>query len=112
MSYESYKLIHFAAIFVFLSSASVLLIAKPQGVLWKAITGAASLVILVAGFGMLARTGAGFPVWVQGKLVIWFVVTSLGHMVAKRFPAQATKAYWATVALAILAAFLAIYKPI
>lgn len=112
MPYEIYKLLHLAAIFVFLTSASVLLIAKPQGVFWKALTGVSSLVILVAGFGLLARLGGGnFPAWAQAKVVIWVLVTGLGHMVMKRFPAQATRAFWATVALAIGAAYIAIYKP-
>ncbi len=112
MSYELYKVIHFTAIFVFLSSASVLLMAKPQGPLWKIITGLSSFMILVAGMGMIQRGALGYPMWVQAKLVIWLVVTGLGHLVAKRFPAQAQKAYWITMVLAILAAILAVYKPV
>ncbi|HEY8278575.1 MAG TPA: hypothetical protein VIH99_03055 [Bdellovibrionota bacterium] len=111
MSYESYKVIHFAAIFVFLSSASVLLLARPAGKAWKMITGLSSFVILVAGMGLLARIGGGLPLWVQVKMVIWLAITGLGHLVAKRFPAQAAKAYMATLALATLAAWLAVYKP-
>jgi hypothetical protein len=112
MAYESYKLLHFAAIFVFLSSASLLLLAPPSGKIWKIVTGVASLVILVAGFGMLAKGGLGFPLWVQIKIVIWLGITALGHIVAKRFPAQATRAYWVTMALAIVAASLAVFKPL
>jgi hypothetical protein len=112
MSYESYKVIHLAAIFVFLSSASVLLLARPAGKTWKMITGLASFVILVAGFGLVARvTGGALPGWVIAKIVIWLVVTGLGHLVAKRFPAQAAKAYWLTLVLACTAAYLAVFKP-
>jgi hypothetical protein len=111
MPYESYKLLHLAAIFVFLSSASLLLLAPSKGVLWKMVTGISSLLILVAGMGMLHKGELGFPPWVQGKLVIWLAVTGLGHLVAKRFPAQAKKAYWIMMGLAIFAAALAIYKP-
>lgn len=111
MSYESYKLIHLAAIFVFLSGASVLLLANPPGKQWKMITGIASLVILIAGMAMLGKGQWGFPAWAQGKLVLWLTVTGLGHVVAKRFPAQAVKAYWVTMLLAVIAAGLAVFKP-
>ncbi len=113
LSYQTYKVIHLASIFVFLTSASVLLLAKPAGKAWKIITGVSSMLILVAGFGLLARLGltSGMPAWAVAKLVIWLVVTGLGHMVAKRFPGAALKAYWCTVLLAILAAALAVYKP-
>jgi uncharacterized membrane protein SirB2 len=112
MSYQAYKVIHLAAIFLFLSSASVLLLAKPPGKFWKMITGLASFFILLGGMGLVARMyGREFPGWVQAKIVIWLIVTGLGHLVAKRFPAQAMKAYWTTVLLATLAAYLAVYKP-
>jgi len=114
INYETYKVIHLASIFIFLTSASVLLIANPPGKLWKMITGISSLLILVAGFGLLARLGmtGGIPNWAIAKIVIWLVVTGLGHMVAKRFPSQAMRAYVATLTLSILAAWLAVYKPV
>lgn len=114
LSYQTYKVIHLASIFIFLSGAAVLLLARPQGKTWKIITGVASLFILVAGFGLMARLGltSGMPGWVIGKISIWAGVTALGHVVAKRFPGAALQAYWATVILATCAAYLAIYKPI
>jgi hypothetical protein len=113
MSYEAYKVIHLAAVFTFLSASSVLLLARPQGVQWKVLTGLASLFILVAGFGLLAKMehGAGMPLWVQAKLGIWLLMTGTGHLVAKRFPAQASKAFWVTLLLAIGSAAIAIMKP-
>ncbi|MGZ3656878.1 MAG: hypothetical protein ACXVB9_19150 [Bdellovibrionota bacterium] len=111
MSYESYKVIHLAAIFVFLSGAAVLLLAPTKGAYWKAVTGVASLLILVTGMGLLHKMGLGFPPWVQGLIAIWLILSMLGHIVAKRFPAQGAKAYWATIALAIVGAALAVYKP-
>lgn len=56
--------------------------------------------------------GQGFSQgWIQVKLVLWLVVTGLGHIVAKRFPAHGMKAYWATMLIAACGAYLAIYKP-
>ncbi len=113
INYETYKVLHLASIFIFLTSASVLLLARPAGKTWKILTGVSSLFILIAGFGLLARLGmtSGIPNWAIAKIVIWLVVTGLGHLVAKRFPEQALKAYWVTLVLATLAAWLAISKP-
>jgi hypothetical protein len=113
MSYELYKVIHLAAIFVFLSGASALLLAKPAGKLWKIITGVATLVIFISGMGLLARLGltGSLPGWAIGLIVIWLIVSMLGHIVAKRFPAQGFKAYWVMIGLSIMASVLAIFKP-
>lgn len=113
MSYESYKVIHLAAIFVFLSGASALLLASPSGKLWKIVTGVASLLILVTGMGLLARLhlATSMPGWAIGLVVIWLILSMLGHIVAKRFPAQGARAYWITMGLAIVGTWLAVYKP-
>lgn len=118
MPYQVYKVMHLAAIFVFLSSAAVLLLSDKKTKFWKILTGISSFVILFAGMGLVARLypsangGGGFSQpWVQAKIVIWVAVTALGHLVAKRFPGFGMKAYWATMILAVLAAGLAIYKP-
>jgi len=113
MSYESYKVIHLAAIFVFLSGASALLLANPKGKGWKIVTGVASLLMLISGMGLLARLGLAknMPGWSVGMIVIWLIISMLGHIVAKRFPAQGLKAYWVTIGLAVVAAWLGVTKP-
>ena len=112
MSYESYKVLHLAAIFVFLSSASVMLVARPAGAFWKMLTGISSLVILIGGMGLVAKLLHGaMPGWVVGKLVIWLIVTGLGHVIAKRFPKQGGLAMGITLGLAAVAAWLAVFKP-
>lgn len=110
MPYQFYKVLHLVSIFVFISGAAVLLLGN-NSKFWKILTGVSSFFILLAGMGLVARLGVGFPPWVIGKLVIWLVVTGLGHMVAKRFPAYGKQAYWATILLAGAAATLAVYKP-
>lgn len=115
MSYQVYKVIHLAAIFVFLSSAAVLLITDKKTTYWKIVTGVSSFFILLGGMGLMARLypGQGFQQpWIQAKIVIWLVVTGLGHMVAKRFPSFGGRAFFVTLMLAITAASLAIYKPV
>jgi len=115
MSYQLYKVLHLASIFIFLSSAAVLLLTDKKSLYWKILTGVSSFFILLGGMGLMARLypGQGFQQnWILVKLVIWLVVTGLGHLVAKRFPKHGQRAYWATILLAVLAAWLAVYKPI
>ncbi len=71
--------------------------------------------ILLGGFGMLARLGimhgAGFPGWIWAKLIIW---VTLGGAAALpyRFPRAAAPMLLVVPALAGLAAYMAIYKPL
>jgi uncharacterized membrane protein SirB2 len=114
IKYEVYKVLHIAAIFVFLTGSSVLLVAGEKGRFWKILTGVASFFVLLGGMGLMARLypGEGFQQkWILVKLVIWLVLTGIGHMVAKRFPGWGFRTYLATVVLAIFAAYLAVYKP-
>lgn len=111
MSYQIYKVIHLAAIFLFLGSAALLLLTDKKSMKWKLISGITSFFILFGGMGLMARLGNGFQPWIWAKVAIWFVVTGLGHMVAKRFPRFGNGAYWVIVGLAILAASIAVYKP-
>jgi hypothetical protein len=111
MPYEFYKVLHLVAIFIFLSGSAVLLAGKQRSKFWMITTGVASFFVLLAGMGLVARLQVGFPPWVIAKAVIWLVITGLGHMVAKRFPAYAMQAYWLTIVLAGTAATLAVYKP-
>ena len=112
MPYEAYKLVHLAAIFIFLSGTAALLLGgRPKAGLWTMVTGISAILILVSGMGLLARIGQGFPLWVAAKLVLWLILAGAGHLVAKRFPERAVAAYWATNALAVAAAWLAIYQP-
>ena len=71
-------------------------------------TGIFSLVILITGMGLAGMQHIGFPPWVWGKIAIWAVLTGFGHMVAKRFPEIGLAAYWFSMILASMAAFLAL----
>ncbi len=72
--------------------------------------GVALLLILVSGFGMLAKLGYGFPLWVWAKIAIWLVIGA-SIAVIRRMPDQATLFWFALPALGGAAAYLAIYHP-
>jgi hypothetical protein len=70
------------------------------------------LLVLLGGFGMLARLGIHWPWpgWILVKLVIWVIFGALSALVA-RSATLAQPLWWVTIILAGLAAYLALYKP-
>jgi hypothetical protein len=77
--------------------------------------GTGAFLILLGGFGMLARLGvmhgAAFPAWVWVKLVVWALL-AVALLAPYRRPALAKPLLFALPILGGLAAYMAIYKPI
>ena len=78
------------------------------------IHGIGALLILVGGFGMLARMGfqqsTGFPGWLIGKIVIWLILSAIVLLPYRR-PALARPFLLLLPLLAGVAVYLALYKP-
>jgi hypothetical protein len=123
ISYAVYRLIHFVGIFLIIMAVSSQTLHVATGgtratqtarKLVFAAHGIGLLLVLVAGFGLLARLGimhgAGFPGWIWAKLVIWLI---FGALVALpyRMPALARPLWVAIPLLAAASAYLAIFKP-
>lgn len=121
MSYEFYKVLHLVGIFMVLTSVSSLTLhvigggTKINTPFRKALMithGIGILITLVAGFGLLARLGMmNLPGWVIVKLVIWlyFAVATLFLYRTTKY----AKGFWfKIIALAALAAYFAVYKPL
>ena len=120
--YIVYKLIHFLGIFVLLITlaASSMHVVRggtradnPQRRLIGIAHGIASFLILLGGFGMLARLGivqGGLPTWIFLKLGIWLIL-SFALSLAYRGPRLARLTFVAMPVFAVLAAALALYKP-
>jgi hypothetical protein len=74
--------------------------------------GIGMVLVLVGGFGMLARLGIfwPWPGWIVGKIIIWFVLGILIAVIG-RTPALAKPLWWITIGLAAIAAYLALNKP-
>jgi hypothetical protein len=119
MSYEFYKTLHLLGLAcVCLSLGGIMLHAINGGS--KATNsfrkgamithGVGLLLLLVAGFGMLAKLGIhGVPSWVGGKLVIWL---ALGAFVGLAYKQNLARKLWIIVpALVVVAILLAQYKP-
>jgi hypothetical protein len=74
------------------------------------ITGVASLLILITGYGMLHRLHLGFPGWAIVKLVCWLGLSMIAG-IAYRRRAQADTFMLLAFALAITAVAMVYYRP-
>jgi uncharacterized membrane protein SirB2 len=82
-----YYLLHIFSLFV-LTAHTFMAFANPDPASRKQtmiITGVASLLVLVSGFGLLAKIhGNKFEVWVIVKLVCWFLLSGLAGIAYRR----------------------------
>lgn len=113
MTYEFYKVLHLVGLvtlFAALGALSVVSTDKRKPYL--TLHGVASVVMLVAGFGLLARLGLArdMGLWVWAKIAIW-VILGATPVLLRRKPNLAFPTFLVSLALGTLAAYLAIYKP-
>lgn len=80
----------------------------------SALHGIGLLLVLVGGFGMLARIGfrhgTNFPGWLWVKIAVWLVIGAAAALPARR-PALAKPTLFVLPLLAGLATAMAVYKP-
>ena len=74
-------------------------------------TGIASLLMLVAGFGLQAKLNTGFPLWLIIKIVCWFGVSVLSGL-AFRSPALARIYSLVALCLIAIAVYCVYFKPV
>ncbi len=120
MSYEIYKLLHFLGIFMVLTALAGMafsamnsdLAKHPARKLAAMLHGIGLLLMLLGGFGMLARLGitGGLPGWIYAKLALWLVLGGALFFV-KRRPGSAKLIWIGSAALAFVASYLGIYRP-
>ena len=122
ISYRGYKLVHLLGVIaLFLALGGLTFHAASGGTRSEgarklvAIThGLALFLVLLGGFGLLARLGdmhgTGWPGWVWTKLVIWLVLGA-ALAIPYRKPELAKPLWIFLPLLGGLAAYMAIYKP-
>jgi hypothetical protein len=122
MPYPIYKLIHLAGIFMVLLALAAMSIhalrggtraGDPHRRALAIAHGTGIFLILLGGFGMLARLGivqGGLPGWILAKLGIWAILGA-AMALAYRGRTLARLTLLAVPALAVLAAAFALYKP-
>lgn len=121
MSFEFYKVMHLLGLFLSLGALagrayfagnSTVISADPQKKVSGAVHGTGVLLVLVGGFGMLAKMGlmAALPGWVHAKLALWLLVAGLIALPYRK-PSLAFGLWVALPILGALGAYIAIYKP-
>lgn len=118
MSYEFYRVLHILGIvLLFASLGALAAIGGGTGDRLRRIAaimhGVAVAVILTAGFGLLARLEmfGGFPIWIWLKLAIWSLL-AVAVLPLRRKPELAARLLLGLPLLGVVAAWLAVYKPL
>ena len=103
-----YKLLHLVGVFLlFISLGSLFTKYTKAAVIGH---GIALVLLLVAGMGMTAKLGYGFPGWVIAKMVIWCIFGA-AIVLAKKKILQGPAAWAVMIALGTLAGYIALFKP-
>jgi len=122
ISLETYKVLHILGVLLAFASLGGLTLtvangaAKSTSSVRRLITishGVSTTVILLCGFGALARLDVmhgNIPAWVLVKLACWLVLGLL-MAIPYRWPALARAVFWFLPVLGGTAAVMAIYKP-
>jgi len=105
MSYVFYHVFHLMSIVAIVSGITLVLKGNSASKLPKMITGISSLLLLISGMGLLAKTGGSFEPWVIVKLCIWLVLAVMVPVTAKRFPEKKSKVFVIAIALLFAAIF-------
>ena len=118
MSLLAYRVIHIFSMMLMFTALGGLLLASQARVQTDAgrklagmLHGIALILILVSGFGALARLGfsnpASWPTWVWLKALIWLVFGGIIVLI-RRVPRFAPLLWWALPLLGAVAAYLAL----
>ena len=118
ISFAAYKVIHILGVLFVFASLGALILAPREGWNGRKLAGMthgiALLVVLIAGFGAMARLGmpspAHWPQWVWIKTLIWLVLGGIIVLI-RRAPQFNTLLWWLLPLLGAMAAWAAIYKP-
>jgi len=116
MSAEFYRVLHLASLFIFISGLGISFFSDNTFKLNKILTGISSLLILVAGMGLIAKQleighGEAWPKWLHVKILIWAIAAIGGPIMAKRMKEKKAVAFYGILALMIVAIYVVVHKP-
>lgn len=119
LSLAFYKVAHIIGIVIVMSALGGAALLAMTGVpayrrMLAVLHGLGAFLILVGGFGMLARLGIiqgdSFPAWLWVKIAVWGII-AVALFVPRRRPSLAGPLLFSLPVLGGLAAYMAIYKP-
>ena len=110
MSYTTYKIIHLIAISALALGVGGMMAGGNHRKLFSIVQGVALLVMLVTGFGLLAKLKLGFPHFAIVKTVLWIVIGVL-PVILRRFKVPTIAGVAISLALVSIMAWLGVVKP-
>lgn len=120
MDYMTYKLLHIFGVLLTLAAVGGLVLRAmdadepsektPARKLGGITHGVALLIVLVSGFGAIAKLGVGFPLWVWLKIVIWVIFGGVVALIHKK-PSLLQPLWFLLPLLAAFGGWLALTKP-
>lgn len=122
MSYEFYKILHITGVVaIFMGLGAMLLQAMtggspkfPQRRWVMLFHGVGMLAVLVAGFGLMARSGvpqSEWPLWIKGKFLVWLAAGGISAAIL-RINKRAKVMWFVVLLIAFSAIALAVLKPV
>ena len=122
MSLVAYRLLHIFSMMLLFTSLGGLLLASRAGVTTGVSRktagmthGIALILLLVTGFGALAKLGlsspAQWPAWLWIKALLWLAFGGVIVLI-RRSPNASTLLWWLLPLLGALAAYMALFKPV
>ena len=111
MSYPVYKIIHLLALAALMLGLGGMISGGANRKPFAILQGVALLVMLVSGFGLLAKLRLGFPHFAMVKTALWVVIGVL-PVVLRRAKASITVSVLVTLALVGVLAWLGVTKPV
>lgn len=121
--YEVYKVLHIVGVLLAFAALGGLALTVANGALKStssvrrlvaAAHGIGTFVILLGGFGALARLGVtqglGLPLWIWIKLACWAII-ALVVILPYRRPELARPIFWLLPLVGAVAVWAAVYKP-
>lgn len=118
MSVDAYLVVHLLGIFMIVTALTAAIGFSmsagsrdfPQRRTVGLVHGLGLLIALIAGFAMLGKMHLGFPGWALGKFLIWLGMGAAPAIIYRK-PSKAMAAWFAIIAFAVVAAYLARFKP-
>lgn len=117
MSFQTYHFLHligviatFLGIGALLARAALAPTNRTMRVWGAVVAGIGLLFLLVSGFGMQAKGGFGWPLWMLAKIILWVLLGGLLALINRKPKWHAV--FWIAVfAIGFAAAWLGYFKP-
>lgn len=114
MSPTVYYFLHFAGVMcLFLGMGAILGMGEDRKHINKFVGifhGVGLLLLLISGFGLVAKLQTGFPVWLIVKVVLWICLAAIMVLVKRKVCTAKATAILALI-LGLLAAAMCLFKP-